>query len=371
MQIIEQGGYTRQQIIDALHAKHASRVIKFRYDLLNRQEIKIGTLDNVASGEVSMASLATDIKRTARFYMRENRDIDWLNDRVQPFCMLRMPDGWVEWSLGIFLLNSPKRREQNRQVYRDIEAYDGLQVLLDDKFDSRYAIASGTKYITAINNIFFTLGITKINIPNTDLTLSITKEFEIGTPKLRAINELLGELNYTSLWVDERGYYTAMPYVIPSDRAIDYVYKDDELSIIHPGLEEELDLFSVPNKWIAIQSNAETEPLTSIYTNENPASITSTVSRGRTVVDEPREVDNIANQTALDNYTKRLAFEASQIYGHIEFETAIMPMHSYSDLLQIQYSTLGINDRYVETNWTIPLQAGAKMSHRARKVVAI
>lgn len=370
MQIIEQGGYTRQQIIDALHAKHASRVIKFRYDLLNRQEIKIGTLDNVVSGEVSMASLATEIKRAARFYMKENKDIDWLNDRVQPFCMLRMPDGWVEWSLGIFLLNSPKRKEQNRQVYRDIEAYDGLQVLLDDKFDSRYAIASGTKYITAIQNIFFTLGITKINIPNTDLILGITKEFEIGTAKLRAINELLGELNYTSLWVDERGYYTAMPYIIPSDRAIDYQYKDDELSIIYPGLEEELDLFSVPNKFVVVQSNAEAEPLVSTYTNENPASVTSTVSRDRTIVDF-RQVDNIANQAALDNRTKRIAFESSQVYGHTEFETAIMPIHSYSDLLQIQYSALRINDRYVETNWAIPLQAGARMKHRARKVVAI
>lgn len=371
MQIIEQGGYTRQQIIDMLHAKSSSRNVKFRYDLLNRQEIKIGTLDNVVSGEVSMASLATDIKRTARFNMRDNKDIDWLNDRIQPFCMFRMPDGgWVEWSLGIFLLNSPKKREKNRQVYRDIEAYDGLQVLLDDKFDSRYTIAVGTKYITAIQNIFFTLGITKINIPNTDLTLPITKEFEIGTAKLRAINELLGELNYTSLWVDEKGYYTAMPYVIPSERAIDYHYKDDELSIIYNGLEEELDLFSIPNKWVVVQSNAETEPLTSAYTNENPASVTSTVSRGRLIVDF-REVDNIANQTSLDNYTKRLAFEASQIYGHIEFETAIMPIHSYSDLLQIQYNTLEINDRYVETNWTIPLQAGARMRHRARKVVAI
>ncbi len=371
MQIIEQGGYTRQQIIDMLHAKNSSRVIKFRYDLLNKQEIKMGTLDNVVSGEVSMSSLATDIKRTARLLMKDNKDIDWLNDRIQPFCMLEMPDGgWVEWALGIFLLNSPRRKEQNRQIYRDIEAYDGLQVLLDDKFDTRYTISAGTKYITAIQNIFYTVNITKINIPNTELELQITKEFEIGTPKLRAINELLQELNYTSLWVDERGYYTAMPYIIPSDRAIEYHYKDDELSIIHPGLEEELDLFSVSNKFVVVQSNAETEPLTSIYVNENPASITSTVSRGRIIVDV-REVDNIADQTALDNYTKRLAFEASQVYGHIEFETAIMPMHSYSDLLQIQYKALEINDRYVETNWTIPLVTGGRMHHRARKVVAI
>ena len=371
MQIIEQGIYIKQQIIDALHAKNTSRTIKFRYDLLNNQEIRIGELDSVESGEVSMSSLATDIKRTAQFSMKDDSDIDWLSDRIQPFCMLKMPDGgWVEWSLGIFLPNSPTRKERNKQTYRDIEAYDGLQVLLDNKFDSRYTIVLAIKYITAINNILFTLGITKINIVNSDLTLAITKEFEIGTSKLRAINELLGELNYTSLWVDERGYYTAMPYIIPSDRAIDYIYEDDELSVIYNGLEEELDLFSVANKFVVVQSNAETEPLSSIYTNENIASVTSTVNRGRTIVDY-REVDNIADQTALDNYTKRLAFEASQIYGHIDFSTAIMPMHSYSDLLQIQYSSLGINDRYVETNWAIPLKAGGTMSHRMRKVVAI
>lgn len=371
MQIIEQKGYSRQQIIDMLHARYASRTIKFRYDLLSSQEIKIGELDNVSSGEVSMSSLATDIKRTAQFNMRDNNDIDWLNDRVQPFCMLRMPDGgWVEWSLGIFLLNSPKRKEQNGQIYREIEAYDGLQVLLDDKFDSRYTIAAGVNYITAINNIFFTVGITKINIPGTNSLLAITKEFEIGTSKLSAINELLGELNYTSLWVDERGYYTSTPYMIPSDRAIDYQYEDNELSIIYNGLEEELDLFSVPNKFVVVQSNAETNPLISIYVNENPLSITSTVSRGRTIV-ETRDVDNIADQVSLDSYAKRIAFEASQVYGHIEFETAIMPMHSHSDLLHVTYSRMGIKDRYVETNWTIPLESGEKMSHSARRVVAI
>lgn len=373
MQPIEQGGYTRQQIVDMLHGKTGPRVIKFRYDLLDRNDNKKETLTGVVSGEVRMNSLAKDIKRVANFTIREESsiNIDWLNDRIQPFCCFKMPDGnWVEWSLGIFLLSSPTRRESYGQVYRDIEAYDGLQILLDDKFDTRYIITAGTNYIDAIKAILNSAGIYKINITSTVSTTRIDKEYEIGTSKLEVINELLKEINYTSLWVDENGYYTAKPYGLPYQQTPEYTYKDDDISIMYPEVEEELDLFNVPNKWVVVASNPNSVPLTSVYTNTNPNSITSTVNRGRTIVDF-RQIDDIASQSDLDNYTQRIAYNASQVYGHITFKTAIMPFHSFSDILQIKYSPLNILDKYQETSWTIPLETGAQMEHVARRVVQI
>ena len=71
MQPIEQGGYTRQQIVDMLHGKTGPRVIKFRYDLLDRNDNKKETLTGVVSGEVRMNSLAKDIKRVANFTIKE------------------------------------------------------------------------------------------------------------------------------------------------------------------------------------------------------------------------------------------------------------------------------------------------------------
>lgn len=370
MQRIEQGKYTRQQITDCLHFKHGSNLMKFRYDLLDRSERKIGTLDTVASGEVSMAALA-QIKRTSRFVIWDKGDIDWLNDRIQPFALFRMPDGgWAEWSQGIFLLNTPKRKEQNKLIYRDVEAYDGLQVIKDDKFDERYTVPSGENYITAIITILHDAGITKINLQQTEKTLTTTREFEPGTEKLTAINKLLGELNYTSLWVDEWGYYTASIYKSPQDRAAEYVYRNDEQSIIFPGVEEEVDLFSIPNKWVVTVSNPEQEPLTASYTNENPDSKTSTVSRGRTIVDY-RTIENIADQAALDAYVRRLAYNSSQTYTHVPFETAIVPFHGYADVLQLEYSPLAIRTKYSETGWSMPLRAGASMRHEVRRVIAI
>lgn len=367
MQQIEQGNYTKEQIIKMLHGP---REIKFRYDLLNRSDQKLGELDTVISAEVSMSAL-TDIKRSARITIEDDANINWLSDRIQPFIMFKMKDGgWVEWPQGIFLLSSPRRQEQGGGIYREIECYDGLQVLLDDKVDSRYTIAQGTLYTLAVNTLLASAGISKGNITPSSATLQTAREWEIGTPKLHIINELLREINYTDLWCDEWGYYVATPYVLPIDRTIEYEYEDDELSIIYPGVTEELDLFNVPNKWVITQSNAETNPLVSVYTNSNPASITSTVSRGRTIVDF-QTVDNIANQNALDAYTARIAYNASQVYGYFEFETAIMPFHSYMDMLQIRYSKLNIDNRYVETDWTMPMQAGGRMKHKVRRVVQI
>lgn len=368
MQSLEQKGYTRQQVIDALQMKAGSRQIKFRYDLLDKNDNYIKTLNTVIDGEVSMSAFA-DIKRTARFTVKEDNSIDWLNDRIQPFFMLKLGLDWLEWPLGVFILSSPKK-QGNIIVTREVEAYDLSQILIDDKFADRYTINADTNYIAAIKALLTGAGITKINIAATDKVLATAREFEIGTTKLSAINKLLGEINYTQLVVDEYGYFASSPYRSPSERASEYTYKDDSMSILASGVTEELDLFNVPNKWVAVMSNPEVEPLVSVYTNDNPNSITSTVSRGRTIVDF-REVDNIADQESLDAYVQRIANNASQVYGYINFDTAIMPMHSYSDVLNLEYSKLEINGKYSETNWTMPLQAGAMMQHQVRKVVNI
>lgn len=371
MQKIGQGNYTKEQITDVLHGKNGTVEYKFRYDHLNKGEQKIGTFEKVMSGEVSMNAFA-EIKRTGRFTIEDDETVDWLNDRIQPFVMVKMPDGnFAEWSQGIFLMSSPKRVERYGKVIREIEAYDGLKVVKDDKFDSRYYITLGTNYVTAVIDILQGAGITKYNIEQTTAVLQTTREWEPGTPKLDVINELLAEIAYTQLWVDEYGFYTSAKYRLPSERAVEYTYADNDLSVTYNGAIEEEDLFNAPNKWVITKSNPESEPLTSVYTNENPNSKTSTVSRGRTIVDYRPPLDNIADQASLDAYALRLAFEASQVFGHVNFETSLMPFHSYNDCLEIIYSGLALNDKYTESSWNMPLDIHGKMRHDVRKVVQI
>jgi hypothetical protein len=390
-------GFTPEQIKSALHFTGGLKKVAFRYELLNKNNQKIGDLSTVESGEVSMQSLA-QIKRTARFTLKDIGDINFLSDRIKPFIRIYIPPGrvmgreyslvhpaqpvaneiraapdkggWIEFPMGIFLLSSPTRKDQTNGVFREVEAYGGLVILLNDRLEYRLVIFAGTSYYDAIVELLLSAGITNYNIEFTDAVLKRDIEFEPGKEKLFVINELLGQINYTPIYDDVNGVFVSAPYRSPSVRSADYSYKDDELSVLYQGMEEELDIFDIPNKWVVVCSNPEQEPLFSSYTNSNPDSPTSTISRGMTIVDY-REVSDISSQESLNAYVQRIAFEASQVYGKISFETAIMPMHDYADILEIEYSPLGIKGKYSETSWTIPLIVGGKMKHEVRRVVQI
>lgn len=291
----------------------------------------------------------------------------WMRKVIRPKIV---PSQDIEFPLGVFLLSSPVRKDGTGTVIRDVDAYDGLLVLRDDKFLDRHTLLEGTSYYQAIIDILTSAGIKKHNIERTDQVLKRSIEFEPGKEKLFAINELLGQINYTPVYVDTEGYYTSRYYRSPAVRSADYEYKDDELSVTFKGAEEELDLFNVPNAWTVIRTNEDQEPLVSSYINDNPDSPTSTLARGR-IISDRREIDDIADQQALDDYTQRIAFEASQVYGRIRFNTALMPFHDYSNVLQLEYSPLAIKGKYLELGWTMKLQAGGQMSHEVRKITDV
>ena len=369
---LAQGAYTSQQVRDILHARTGSREVRFRYALLNKYDVEIGTLSSVMEGSVSQDSLA-EITRTARFEMAENEalDINWLTDRIKPYMQIRMPDGaWIEWPLGVFLISSPSRYDGAGSVTRSIEAYDKNLILQEDCFTNRYLIAAGTTYTDAITTIIETAGIWKHNITSSTAALEVAKEFEIGTTKLSAVNELLTELNYSPLYVDANGYTVGAPYVIPTLRETDYSYETDEVSIIEPGATHEEDLFGVPNLWVVTATNPEKSALVSTYTNIRATSPTSTINRGRTIVDY-RLISDVFDQTTLDAYVLRLAYEASQIYGRFIFNTALMPHHGHNDMLFINHDGLSVDTKYTEISWDMELKSGGTMRHECRRVIKI
>lgn len=360
-------GFTEEQVKNILHA--SARNIRFEYELLDRFDVYKKTLDTVSDCTIDYSSLST-LRASANVKMKEDLTVDYLNDRIQPFCIFRKGNQEIRFPMGIFLLNSPKRGDNDSTVYREIECYSKLQILSQDMFGERYFIPAGTNYIAAVAQIISSSGETKINLDPYSAVTPVDKEFDIEMSKLNIINELLKEINYNSLNVDRDGYFISSPYVLPVDREIEYEYIDDEISVISPGAFEELDLFNVPNVFVRYLNNPERPPLRSVYENDNPDSITSISSRGRRIVDI-RAVDDISSQGALDDLTIRDAYNASQIYGHLEFETAIMPFHDYLDCIYLRYQPLGISGKYIETSWSIHCKAGAKMKHRARKVVNI
>lgn len=356
-------GYTNDEILRMLKQ---NRTITYRYELLDKEDRTIGTVS--ASGSIDFNSEAA-IKRAASISIKEVGDINFLTDRIKPFMCLHTPNGIAEFPLGVFLLSSPSRRSITGAIGRDIDCYDKTQILADDKFTSRYYIAAGTNYISAVNGILQDAGIQNAQLAVTTLETAVDMEFEVGTDRLTAINKLLKAINYTDLYVDATGIFRASTYVDPQIRKIEMSYSTDKASITLPGAEEELDMFNAPNKIVRYLENAERDILISVAENNDPTSKLSIPSRGRVIVDV-EAVSDIADQSTLDAYVQRVAAE-KKIYQYINFETAAMPMHEYLDCYYIDNKDLGVSGKYIETAWRLQMSNGGTMSHTARRAVSV
>jgi hypothetical protein len=365
-------GYTAAEILAGIAGVTGTRRWSFRYELLDSTNTKVADLGNVEHGSVAQNWLA-DIKRTATFHFEEEDYIDYLSDRVKPWVRLHLPpfgaDNWVEWPQGVFMLSTPSRSvTEAGHVHRDVEGYDLLQVLADDKVADRYHVAAGTAYTTAV--LALLPAGAAYNVESSTKTLAAAAEWDPGTTKLAIVNELLGGLNYQSLSVDEDGTYIARAYQPPSERTDEYTYADDSNGLVIPKVDQTLDLWSIANHWVRTVSEPDRSVITSTLTNTDPASLTSTVRRQRTITDFAT-VQDAADQATLDSIVARVAFEASQVYEAIDFSSGLNPLHSGNDVYRITYGPLGLDASYSEHRWEMDLQAGAPMTHRARRVVSL
>ena len=387
--ILQKGSYTREQIIDALHAPQ--RVIKFRYDLLDKNLRFKCTLKTISTAGISY-SAQNSIKRTATFTMRDEA-IDYLSARVRPVFCLKMSRGntwgnvaaktwgevatktwgeirrtveWIEWPLGVFILSSPARTADNNVVIRDIEAYDLNQLLHTDAITNRIFFPEGTRYTDAVINLIVGAGHDFYMITQSDEVMPVPMEFEVGKTRLEIINELLAAVNYTPLFVDENGAYIARPDHEPQIGDIAYFYTTKDKSVIFAGATEAVDFFNLPNRFIAFVSNPERPPMVATFENDDVLSQLST--RNRPVVTAVQKVNDMASQAALEEYVTTWARKASIVEANIEFSTALMPMHGYRDIYQFEHEVLRINEVYEEQSWDMSLVAGGTMTHNARRL---
>lgn len=364
MYSLEQNGYTWDEVRSLLAQ---SRTVSYGFDILDKYDRAIGEAHSPDCRIYS--NTEANIQRSASLTLIEENDIDFASDRIRPYMKLKTEKGVLTYPLGIFLMSSPARRSVGGAINRTVECYDKIQILEDDRFDSRYTIPKNTAYTAAVASIVSSAGIVMSDITPSVLETSTTIEFAIGTSKLRACNDLLAAINYYPLYADSFGYIRSKPYELPTARTVDAFYATNKTSIIQPGAQEELDIFNAPNKIVRYLENAERGYIIASVTNDDPNSKLSTVNRGRTIVDVEAVAD-IANQSSLDAYVARIMAE-KKVYQRITFETLNMPNHEYLDCLYVDNSELDVAGKYIETAWEMDLRPGGKMKHLCRKAVGL
>lgn len=357
--------YTHEQMDRILKS---NRSVKYKYELLDKNEIAIKEIS--ATGSINFNS-TVDIMGGANFEVNEREldNIDLVNARIKPYMSVLTRSGYVDYPLGIYLVSAPSRVSDGISVTRSLNCYDKSLILDEDKFVNRYFIARGQVYTNVIIELLESVKIFNHDITSSMLTANVDIEFEIGTSKLEAINTLLKSINYTPLWFDMNGYARSSVYVSPNMRNEEYSYVTDNESIVFVGANQDIDTFNVPNVIIRYTDNPEGEYLYYKYVNDNPSSKLSTISRGRNVVD-CSAISDIANQSTLEQYVKRLVDESS-LYETISFDSAVMPHHDFCNCLRVENKELGLNSTYIEYDWEIELFVGGKMNHKCKRMVTI
>nr|WP_302599765.1 hypothetical protein [uncultured Cellulosilyticum sp.] len=343
------------------------RVEQFKYYLLDHNDnpklpgnSSTNLLHNVIEGDISYNSLGR-LKSSLTVKIQEDEllNIDYMNDRVKPVAII---DG-VEYPLGIFLISSPNRNIESTGVTRTLTCYSKLKILDNDKVLARYYVPSGSNVVNQVINL---LGNEPYDIAISEATTNTDHEWEVGTSKLDIINDLLDIINYVSLIPGADGKFISYPYKLPSERehTIEYVEGND--SIIVSSMVEDFDFFDVPNIFVRYTNSVDIDPpIVATYplqTGDNPITID-----GRAPNVSVEEVSDISDQSTLYAKCKQDAYNARSVYSHLEFSTAINPVHSYLDCIWVKVGD--IDYKYIETSWSFNLRAGNLMKHVARRVV--
>jgi hypothetical protein len=282
-----------------------------------------------------------------------------------------MPDGgWYECAVGVFVPASPMRSWQSARQLVEVSGYDLTLVLREDRLESAITIAAGTGYIAAIEQQAQAAGLWRLRFDQTAAVLANDVQFDAGTPRLTIINTLLNAINFRPAYADSAGYIICRRYQYPYERTIQHQYLDDDRSVLlsDARITVDQDAFERPNVIVGVVNRTTGAPITSKWTNSDPASKLSTVRRGRKVV-RVDTLDDIESQDALDLYVRRAGYATMAGYETVSFDTLLMPTHSVEDMLFLRLSQQGISDRYQERSWSMKLAVNAPMSHTAQRVV--
>lgn len=315
--------------------------------------------DNVEIANAESSALKMSLRGT--FYEYDN-DINFLTDRLRVIVTLN----GIDYPLGIFLVTTETIVQSTGISGVEIEAYSILYLAQRKKIEDVLYIPSGTNYITEIIQLLSSCGITDVEADPTEFTFATSRsDWDIGTPVLDIVNQLLSEITYNSIWVNLKGIVQLTKYQQPEIGDVQHVYSAGEYSIIGSDYKITSDRFDKANVFRVTCENPELDSMmVAISENNSADSPFSTVNIGRMLYVE--QVDSIPSQTALQNYADKLKYQSMQTTEITEFVTAIMPEHETFDVIALENGKMrGI---YTEVEWSLIVGAGENMKHKARRI---
>lgn len=315
----------------------------YRFELLDHDEVQIGVLGTVQpGGGLEWVSNAA-VKGSGNLNVldiEEASDIDWRDVRIRPIITIADPTGTtgdpIVRKLGIWLPAAPVENWSATGRRWPIELTDKAGILdqqimtNSDGEPITFSATRGTNVIGLVEDIIVGAGETANALEPSGKTLRDDLVWDIGTTRLKVINDLLQASGHFSLWCDSAGQYRASEYVPPSQRTPIYnapltPFSEGSLTAMSPDWSMDRDIYAVPNRYTVISNGSgDEEAMSATETNTNPDSPFSYPARGRWI-DEVVTGVEATDQEALQASAVQGLAQRTSVTSSIEVKHLWLP----------------------------------------------
>lgn len=283
-----------------------------------------------------------------------------------------------KFPLGTVLVQTPSSSFNGKVMNVSMDAYTPLVELKEKRPPLGYTIRKGTRIMDAAYNIIREHArapvskvepryITSESGEVTDVTPTLQYDFvaNVDDTWLSFVLDLIQNAEY-EIGLDEIGNILFLPKQEISALQPVWTYDDSNSSILYPELSIDHDLYGIPNVVEVIYSYGN-QYREAIAVNDDPNSITSTVSRGRKIVHRVTSpsLAGYVSQDQIDAYAERVLRELSTVAYTISYTHAYCPVR-IGDCVRINYEKAGlINIKAKVISQNIKCVPGCPVSEKA------
>lgn len=240
--------------------------------------------------------------------------------------------------IGTWLVQSPKRNLGSSVSEVSAVAYSSLHVLREERLPVLWHAAAGSHCVDEARNVCERYGTAPVLASKGNTRLADHYVAPNGKTALD-VARVLANAASMDVGVDAMGRVTIHPSPKPESLLPSWTFRDDERSIMEPGVGEELDWYDVPNVCEVVAGN-----IVGRASNDDPASILSTESRGRRVVmrvENPEELKAGATQELADLIAQRRLQEACATEHTLEVPHGLCPL-KLGDGAEVDWRAMGL-----------------------------
>lgn len=267
--------------------------------------------------------------------------------------------------LGTFLVQTPSLKFDGKVEDISVDAYTPLMELKENKPPIGFFLLKGEN----IMENGYRLARTHARAPVVAATNSepLFSNFVAETDEtwLAYISALISNAKY-SFDLDELGRILFAPNQDTASLQPVWTYDDGNSSILYPDISIDRDLYGIPNVVEVIYSKGYDKYYARVV-NDDPNSLTSTVSRGREIVHRVSNPDLIGNPTKnqINEYAEQLLRDLSSLECTVTYTHGYCPVR-IRDCVRLDYKGAKLtNIKAKVISQTIKCEPGCPVTEKA------